>query len=183
MRRFNSSHLAIALAVFLSVTAYSLSLLLRHPAEAQAAAEDEPLMYILQGVWADEFEPPDVCEQSQEWRCACSREDAQAVQDYFPPPANLTRIALCHTSTPHLKMASLKYPQLAQEAARISGEVVVCIVFDEAGRVIHAEALSGHPLLTPAAVKAACQTRFKPHMLSAPSFQTSGTLTFNFVLE
>jgi TonB family protein len=74
------------------------------------------------------------------------------------------------------------YPALAK-AARASGFVTVQVTVDETGRVVSAEAVSGHPLLRPAAVAAARQARFSPTLLDQEPVKVSGVLTYNFVLE
>ena len=74
------------------------------------------------------------------------------------------------------------YPALSQ-AARVSGVVKVRVTVDETGRVVSAAAVSGHPLLRPAAVAAAKQAKFSPTMLSGKPVKVSGVLTYNFVLE
>jgi TonB family protein len=70
-------------------------------------------------------------------------------------------------------------PPLAR-AARITGSVVVEVTVDEAGAVILARAISGHPLLKDAAVNAALHWEFKPTTLSGVPVKVIGTLTFNF---
>ena len=70
-------------------------------------------------------------------------------------------------------------PPLAR-AARISGSVVVEVTLDEAGVVIEARAISGHPLLKDAAVNAARQWQFTPTLLSGVPVRVIGTLAFNF---
>ena len=74
------------------------------------------------------------------------------------------------------------YPPIAK-AARASGTVTVQIIVGEEGQVIAARSVSGHPLLQHAAVKAACQTRFSPTLLSGQPVKVSGTMTYNFVLQ
>ena len=74
------------------------------------------------------------------------------------------------------------YPPIAK-AARASGTVTVQIVVDESGRVISANAVSGHPLLQQAAVAAARQARFSPTLLSGQPVKVSGVITYNFVLQ
>jgi TonB family protein len=74
------------------------------------------------------------------------------------------------------------YPPVAQ-AARAQGTVVVQVTVDEEGYVISARAISGHPLLQQAAVKAARQARFKPTRLSGKPVKVTGVITYNFVLE
>jgi protein TonB len=74
------------------------------------------------------------------------------------------------------------YPPIAK-AARAQGTVTVQIVVDESGRVISANAVSGHPLLQQAAVAAARQARFSPTLLSGQPVKVSGVITYNFVLQ
>ena len=74
------------------------------------------------------------------------------------------------------------YPAIAK-AARASGTVTVQVTVDETGHVVSAEAVSGHPLLRPAAVAAARQARLTPTLLSGEPVKVSGVLTYNFVLE
>jgi protein TonB len=71
------------------------------------------------------------------------------------------------------------YPPLAR-AARVSGAVVVEVTVDEAGNVISARAISGHPLLKDAAVAAARGWKFTPTQLSGVPVKVIGTITFNF---
>jgi protein TonB len=73
------------------------------------------------------------------------------------------------------------YPALAK-AARVSGAVVVEVTVDEAGSVIQARAVSGHPLLKEAAVAAARGWRFSPTLLTGTPVKVIGTITFNFNL-
>ena len=74
------------------------------------------------------------------------------------------------------------YPPVAK-AARASGLVTVRVTVDETGRVVSAEAVSGHPLLQQAAVQAAREARLSPTLLGGKPVKVSGVLTYNFVLE
>jgi protein TonB len=74
------------------------------------------------------------------------------------------------------------YPAIAK-AARASGAVTVQIVVDESGRVVSANAVSGHPLLQQAAVQAVRQWRFSPTLLSGQPVKVSGVVTVNFALQ
>jgi protein TonB len=60
--------------------------------------------------------------------------------------------------------------------------VVVEVTVDEAGSVIAARAISGHPLLKDAAVAAARGWKFSPTMLTGVAVKVIGTITFNFNL-
>jgi TonB family protein len=73
------------------------------------------------------------------------------------------------------------YPALAG-AARASGTVFVEILVDEAGKVISARAISGHPLLRQTAERAAYGAVFTPLRLSGEAVTVYGTLSYNFVL-
>ncbi len=68
-------------------------------------------------------------------------------------------------------------------AARAQGTVTVRIVVDETGKVLSAEAVSGHPLLKPAAVAAARQARFTPTSLQGQPVKVKGVITYKFVLQ
>lgn len=74
------------------------------------------------------------------------------------------------------------YPPVAK-AAGAQGPVNVQIVVNEAGEVISAKAVSGHPLLQQAAVDAAQQWRFTPTKLAGEPVKVSGTVTFAFALS
>ena len=66
-----------------------------------------------------------------------------------------------------LSLPNPVYPAIAR-AAKASGTVTVEIVVDEQGNVAGARAVSGHPLLQEAAVKAARQAKFRPTLLQGP---------------
>jgi len=56
------------------------------------------------------------------------------------------------------------------------------VTVDESGNVITAHAISGHPLLTDAAVMAARGWKFTPTQVSGVPVKVIGTITFNFNL-
>ncbi|HKO35147.1 MAG TPA: TonB family protein [Pyrinomonadaceae bacterium] len=74
------------------------------------------------------------------------------------------------------------YPAIAK-AARASGTVTVQVLVDEQGKVVSANAVSGHPLLQQSAVQAARQARFSPTLLSGQPVKVTGVITYNFVLQ
>gem|GEM_PF-1061659 len=71
------------------------------------------------------------------------------------------------------------YPNIAR-AARAFGVVKVQVTIDEQGKVIAAHAVSGHPLLQAAAVKAARQAKFAPTLLDGEPVKVAGIITYNF---
>jgi len=74
------------------------------------------------------------------------------------------------------------YPVIAK-AAHASGEVLVQVTVDEAGNVVAAHAVSGHPLLQAAAVNAARQATFTPTRLKGEPVKVNGVLVYNFVAQ
>lgn len=81
-----------------------------------------------------------------------------------------------------LKKVHPRYPQEAM-ATRATGAVQVAITVSEEGKVIEANAVSGHELLRAAAVEAAQQWTFKPTEVSGVPVKLQGILTFNFTLQ
>ena len=81
------------------------------------------------------------------------------------------------------KAISLPEPVLspAARAVKAGGTVIVQVMVDEDGKVISANAVSGHPLLKPAAVQAAYAARFTPTKLSGQAVKVAGVITYNFV--
>jgi TonB family protein len=78
-----------------------------------------------------------------------------------------------------IKRVKPRYPADAK-AAGVSGAVDVRILISEEGKVIEAEAVSGHKLLREAAVEAAKQCVFRPAEKSGVPVKTKGAITFNF---
>ncbi|HST53315.1 MAG TPA: energy transducer TonB [Pyrinomonadaceae bacterium] len=79
-----------------------------------------------------------------------------------------------------VSLPALVYQPLLKSAS-VSGPVVVSVIIDAAtGRVVWAEAISGHPLLRQAARDAACKTRFSPTFMDGKPVLARGILTYNF---
>src|SRR5262245_4926693 len=110
-----------------------------------------------------------------------------------PPPAPAPAPAAAPTPRPihkvsggvlpgmALKKVTPVYPAIAR-TTRVSGTVRIQVLISEAGNVISAEVLDGHPLLQDAALKAAKQWIFKPTELTGVPVKVQGVLSFNFVL-
>ena len=79
-----------------------------------------------------------------------------------------------------LKQVKGIYPSEAKNK-QISGIVVVEIVVDQAGKVTSPRAISGHPILRPAAVTAAHGWEFEIPMLNGKPTRLLGTITFCFL--
>ncbi len=80
-----------------------------------------------------------------------------------------------------ISLPSPVYPKAAK-AVGAKGAVNVEVLIDENGNVTSAEAVSGHPLLRAAAVKAASEAKFKPFKLSGQSAKAKGIIIYNFTL-
>ncbi|MBK9215397.1 MAG: energy transducer TonB [Chloracidobacterium sp.] len=115
---------------------------------------------------------------------------AETKPDPIPPPPPV------RSPTPARKLVQSKgvvnglatslprphYPPAAK-AMRAEGAVSVKVLIDEAGRVVSANAVNGHPLLRDAAESAARDARFTPTMLSDVPVKVSGTIVYNFSLS
>jgi protein TonB len=74
-----------------------------------------------------------------------------------------------------------EYPVLARQT-HLSGVVIVSAVIDEHGNVVGARALSGHPLLIPAALKAVLQWKYEPTLLNGTAVAVEMEVTVHFNL-
>jgi len=79
-----------------------------------------------------------------------------------------------------LELPQPAYPPLAARA-HVSGEVRVQVIVDLDGKVIAASAISGHPLLQAAAVKAAKGAVFTPMKFEGKPVKIVGVISYNFV--
>jgi protein TonB len=73
------------------------------------------------------------------------------------------------------------YPSLARQA-RIQGAVVLQAVIGKDGSIQNLRAVSGHPMLTPAAIDAVKQWRYKPYYLNGEPVEVDTQITVNFTL-
>jgi len=73
------------------------------------------------------------------------------------------------------------YPPLAR-SARIQGSVVLVAVISKAGTIDNLHALSGPPMLVPAAVNAVSQWRYRPYILNSEPIEVETQITVNFTL-
>ncbi len=69
----------------------------------------------------------------------------------------------------------------AAKAVGAQGQVTVQVMIDESGRVISANAVSGHVLLRADSERAARGARFSPTLLSDVPVKVTGVITYNFV--
>ena len=81
-----------------------------------------------------------------------------------------------------ISLPSPIYPDVARRL-KIHGTVTIQVLIDEYGKVVSADAISGHALLVPEARRAAMQSRFSPTKLSNQPVKVSGMITYNFVMN
>jgi periplasmic protein TonB len=74
------------------------------------------------------------------------------------------------------------YPPRAR-AARIQGAVVLRAFISKSGTIENLLALSGHPLLIPAAIEAVKQWRYRPYVLNGEPVEVETRVTVNFILS
>jgi periplasmic protein TonB len=73
------------------------------------------------------------------------------------------------------------YPPLAK-IGRIQGSVVLSALISKDGVMENLHALSGHPMLVPAAISAVSQWRYRPYILNNDPIEVETQITVNFVL-
>jgi TonB family protein len=96
-----------------------------------------------------------------------------------PPPPKTISLGVVNGKASNLPKPV--YSAIAK-AAHAHGTVTVQVLIDESGKVVSAQAISGHPLLLKESVQAAYQARFTPTLLSKQPVKVSGVITYNFVM-
>lgn len=71
----------------------------------------------------------------------------------------------------------------AAKAVKAAGAVNVQVTIDEAGNVVSANAVDGHPLLKMEAEKAARNAKFNPTFLSKQPVKVSGVIVYKFSMQ
>jgi protein TonB len=74
-----------------------------------------------------------------------------------------------------------QYPPLAVQA-RIQGTVVLQAVIGKDGTIRELRLVSGHPMLTPAAIEAVKQWRYRPYLLNDEPVEVDTQINVNFTL-
>jgi len=105
-----------------------------------------------------------------------------------PPPAPAPTPSVPVFRPSHLLEGSLirrvtpTYPSLAR-TARIQGPVVLFAIISKAGTIDNLRAISGHPMLVPAAIEAVSQWRYRPYILNNEPIEVETQITVNFLLS
>jgi protein TonB len=74
------------------------------------------------------------------------------------------------------------YPPMAR-TVRIQGSVVLDAVISKSGAIEQLQAISGHPMLIPAALEAVSQWRYRPYILNGEAIEVDTRITVNFILQ
>ncbi len=100
---------------------------------------------------------------------------------FSPPPKSDLKLA-GDVESKSIRRIVPRYPDTAK-SSRVSGSVVVRVVYDEQGEIILARAVSGHPLLQPLSIRAARQWLFEPTVVNGQKIKVEGFLFFNFTFQ
>ena len=87
----------------------------------------------------------------------------------------VTQGLLLHKVTP-------QYPPLAKQA-RIQGTVVLAALIGKDGSIQNLHVVSGHPMLTNAALEAVKEWKYKPYILNGEPVEVDTTINVNFSLS
>jgi TonB family protein len=110
-----------------------------------------------------------------------------AADEAFGGPSAITRSLLRLLQLPHRRVTSSYrvqpiYPPLARQA-RIQGTVQLRAIISKTGTIENLVAVSGHPMLVPAALNAVRQWRYRPFLLNSAPIDVETEITVNFVLS
>lgn len=75
-----------------------------------------------------------------------------------------------------------QYPPLARQA-RIQGKVVLQAVISKDGTIQNLQVVSGHPMLTAAAINAVKQWKYKPYVLNGQPVEVETNITVDFTMS
>src|SRR5262249_40956156 len=102
-----------------------------------------------------------------------------------PKPQSAAQPRIIRVSDLHLAKLIRKvdpvFPQLAKQA-RVQGTVQVEAIIAVDGHMRDVRAVSGHPLLIPAAIEAVRQWIYEPTVLNGEKVEVSAPITVNFKL-
>jgi protein TonB len=101
-----------------------------------------------------------------------------------PRVATPTRVRVSQGVTQGLLIRKVQpaYPPLARQA-RIQGAVLLQAEISKDGTIQNLRLISGHPMLTSAAIEAVKQWRYKPYILNGEPVEVETQITVNFTLS
>ena len=104
-----------------------------------------------------------------------------AVPKAAAPPARV-RVSQGVSTGLLIKKVQPNYPPLARQA-RIQGHVLLQAEISKDGTIENLKVISGHPMLSPAAIEAVKQWRYKPYLLNGEPVAVETQVDVNFTLS
>ena len=99
-----------------------------------------------------------------------------------PAPAKPIHVSTGVQAAKLIAQANPVYPALAKQA-RVAGTVRLTAIIGRDGTIRNLQVLSGHPLLTPAALEAVKQWRYQPTLLNDEPVEVITQIDVNFTLS
>jgi len=109
---------------------------------------------------------------------AAKRGESPATQAAESPAPTHVQLSEKEMKKLFVKQVKPEYPLLAEQA-RIVGKCVVRIVIGPDGNVHSVKLVYGHPMLAPAAVKAAEESKYKPYLLNGQPVEAEGEVEYH----
>ncbi len=101
----------------------------------------------------------------------------------IPTPVLTHRLRLSHIDEGNLiYRVQPVYPELARQV-RVQGAVRLRAIISKTGAIENLQAISGHPMLVPAALNAVRQWRYRPYLLNGDPVEVETEVTVNFILS
>ena len=102
-----------------------------------------------------------------------------------PPPAPAPNVPTFRTSSmlegSLIRRVQPAYPPIAR-TAHVQGAVVLAALIGKDGTIANLHLLSGHPMLSQAAIAAVSQWRYRPYILNGEAIEVETQITVNFIL-
>lgn len=163
----------------------------------KAGEQDDPMvlfagavngmMFLLQVHSLDKAELNDLADTSDSLRFY-PPEGTEDAPPMIPTPSPEDHSAVKRISVPETAMRARliskvdpEYPAEARER-RVEGEVLLEVVVGRDGSVVEANVVSGHPLLTDAALAAVKQWKFEPYLIDGRAVETQTKIRVTFSL-
>lgn len=97
-----------------------------------------------------------------------------------PEPKKTTTVTKGVVNGTAIELPKPTYPAVAVRI-NLTGNVNVQVLIDEAGNVVSARAVDGHPFLKLEAERAAKKAKFKPTLLSGEPVKVNGVIVYKFI--
>ncbi len=108
----------------------------------------------------------------------------EIIAAYSPPPPTPMHMKVSEGVSQGYLIYQVKpaYPHLAR-ISHVQGTVLLNAAISRAGVIENLRALSGHPLLVPAAIEAVRQWRYRPYLLNGRPVEVETQITVRFTLS